>query len=230
MKRIVSVILVVSAMSGCKVPDVNGDRTVPPTSLAPLEFVSIDPRSSPWFEKETSAGPKKVFWEELTNEQVSSELHIERSFVSVVRIDAEGTIGFASAKFTGAAGKYKITLDYSKFRDEVMDDEKKTPCRVGVGVRIIANVITSKANLDLGSLFGIAFAAKAGYLNGQIEVLKIGIDSPRLSLLLPPPMDINDASLQNALQAVTAIRAKLDDSDTKLMPHVLAVRYQATSK
>ncbi|WP_230586854.1 hypothetical protein, partial [Ralstonia solanacearum] len=41
------------------------------------------------------------------------------------------------------------------------------------------------ADLDLGSIFAIAFAAKAGYLKGQIEVLKIGIDSPSFNLVLP---------------------------------------------
>jgi hypothetical protein len=191
-----------------------------------VEFVSIDPRTSAWFIKDTSNGPKKVFWEDLNNEGVNYNLPLERSFVSILREDKETGIGFASAKFTSSAGKYKVTLDYAKYRDENMTDKKNTPCRVGVGVRIIANVSTKKANLDLGSLFAISFAAKEGYLSGQIEVLKIGIDSPQLSFVLPPPSDINDSSLQNAMQAVAAIRAKLYDKDTKLMPHILAVQYQ----
>jgi hypothetical protein len=92
-----------------------------------------------------------------------------------------------------------------------------------VGVRVVAKLTTTKADIDIGSIFAIGLAAKAGYLKGQIEVLKIGIDSPELSLILPPPAEINDTSLQDALQAVAAIRAKLYDQNTKIRPYVLAV-------
>jgi len=120
-----------------------------------------------------------------------------------------------------------VGSDPAKYRDEVMIEKgDKIPCRVGVGVRIVANISTKKANIDLSGLFPIAFAAKSGFLNGQIEVLKIGIDSAGLNMILPPPSEINDTSLQSALQAVAAIRAKLYDQNTKLIPHVLAIQYR----
>ncbi len=186
-------------------------------------YVSIDPRSSPWFEKDTSAGTKKYYWDDLKNSEANANLPLERSFVSVLKIDGSINAGFVSSKYSAEAGRYKTTLDYAKFRDDVMG-ENSTPVRVGVGVRIIADITTVKSNLDLGSIFAIAFAAKAGYLKGQIEVLKIGLDSPSFSLVLPPPTEINDTSLQSALQAVASIRAKLYDADTKLTPHILAVQ------
>ena len=190
-------------------------------------YISIDPRSSPWFEKDTSAGIKKYYWDDLKNSEANSNLPLERSFVSVLKMDGSINVGFISSKYSAEAGRYKTTLDYAKFRDDVMGD-KNIPVRVGVGVRIVADISTTKADIDLGSIFAIAFAAKAGYLKGQIEVLKIGMDSPSFSLVLPPPTEINDTSLQNALQAVASIRAKLYDSDTKLTPHILAVQSMAT--
>ena len=235
MKKAFVIVSIALLLTACAVP-----KTVPDTVAlvgisgglvepVPLEFLSIDPRSSPWYEKETSSGLKRVYWEDLSNDKANADLSIERSFVSVKKETADGSLGFASARFTAEAGKYKTVLDYAKYRDEQMGEEKR-PVRVGVGVRIIANITTTKANIDLGSLFAIAFAAKAGYLSGQIEVLKIGIESPGLSMVLPPPTDINDTSMQNALQAVAAIRAKLYDSDTKLRPHVLAVQWKQAGK
>lgn len=190
-------------------------------------YISIDPRSSPWFEKDTSSGTKKYYWDDLKNSDANGNLPLERSFVSVLKVDGIVSAGFVSSKYSAEAGRYKTTLDYAKFRDDVMG-EKSTPVRVGVGVRIVADITTTKADIDLGSIFAIAFAAKAGYLKGQIEVLKIGLDSPSFTLVLPPPTEINDTSLQNALQAVAAIRAKLYDADTKLTPHILAVQTTVT--
>jgi hypothetical protein len=192
------------------------------TESGPI-FVSIEPRSSAWFEKETSAGNRKYYWDDLKNSEANANLPLERSFVSVLKVDGSANAGFVSSKYSAEAGRYRTTLDYAKFRDDAMG-EKDIPVRVGVGIRIVADITTVKSDIDLGSIFAIAFAAKAGYLKGQIEVLKIGLDSPSLSLVLPPPTEINDTSLQNALQAVASIRAKLYDSDTKLTPHILAVQ------
>ena len=234
MKKLIAV-SIITLLGGCAgVPQPPGiDAAVsmiikPPgyTEPGPI-YISIDPRSSPWFEKDTSAGTKKYYWEDLKNSEANSNLPLERSFVSVLKVDGSVNSGFISSKYSAEAGIYKTTLDYAKFRDDVMVD-KNTPVRVGVGVRIVADISTTKADIDLGSIFAIAFAAKAGYLKGQIEVLKIGMDSPSFSLVLPPPTEINDTSLQNALQAVASIRAKLYDSDTKLTPHILAVQSLAT--
>jgi len=229
LKHSLLVLLTSLILGACTVPPIDrGPVSLIASSInttsVPLEFVAIDPRASLWYEKETSAGLKRIFWEEIGNKAANADLPIERSFVSITKITGDTTIGFASAKLTAEAGKYRTVLDYGKFRDEVMG-EAKTPVRVGVGVRIVANITTAKANIDLGSLFAIAFAAKSGYLSGQIEVIKIGIDSPELNLVLPPPTDINDTSLQAALQAVAAIRAKLYDEKTNLRPHILAVQY-----
>jgi len=226
MSYFMNLLLTVLILTGCSMPKV---KNIPPlnSAQARLEFISIDPRSSVWFEKETAEGTKRFFWENLSNEVANANLPLERSFVSIIKIETEGSIGFASAKFSGSIGKYRIILDYAKYRDEVMIEKgDKIPCRVGVGVRIVANISTKKANIDLSGLFPIAFAAKSGFLNGQIEVLKIGIDSAGLNMILPPPSEINDTSLQSALQAVAAIRAKLYDQNTKLIPHVLAIQYR----
>lgn len=237
--RAFTAVLVISMLAGCAgIPKPPGiDPTVSLISKpsgykesGPI-YVSIDPRSSPWFEKETSKGVKRYYWDDLSNSEANANLSLERSFVSVIKIDGSVNSGFISSKYSAETGRYRTTLDYGKFRDDVMGEGGiSVPVRVGVGVRIVADITTVKSDIDLGSIFAIAFAAKAGYLKGQIEVLKIGVDSKSLNLVLPPPTEINDASLQNALQAVASIRAKLYDADVKLTPHILAVQSPGKSQ
>ncbi|GLZ89486.1 hypothetical protein Pres01_55370 [Metapseudomonas resinovorans] len=225
MKTQAALLFAIALSSGCTIPTTAQLEDPQKYLENPPRFVSIDPKSSAWIEKDSSSGVKKLYWEDLNNEEVNKYLPIERSFVSIQKVEGDTSIGFASAKYTGSAGTYKVVIDYAKYRDETMSSSNNLACRVGVGVRVLATVFTTKSNIDLGNLFAISAAAKAGYLSGRIEVLKIGIDSSRLSLVLPPPTDINDTSLQNAMQAVAAIRAKLYDTDTRLTPHILAVEY-----
>lgn len=226
--RVLCSCVVCIIISGCAAaPMLAGGADIDFT--VPAEYISIEPSTSPWFEMETAAGVKKVFWAELKNDETNRNLPLERSFASIERADGGMGVSFLSAKATAGAGKYKITLDYAKYRDEVIG-EQKVPCRIGVGIRVIANVVTYQANIDLGSLFAIAVAAQAKKINGQIEVIKIGIDSPGLNLVLPPPSDINEGSLQAAMQAVAATRIKIYDATTVLSPHVLAVRVPSKPK
>ena len=49
--------------------------------------------------------------------------------------------------------------------------------RVGVGLRIRAQVVTDKSNLNLGSIANIGLEASNGNLRGGISVDIVGIDS-----------------------------------------------------
>ncbi|WP_155288258.1 hypothetical protein, partial [Ralstonia solanacearum] len=136
MKFIVSAAIIATLLAGCaSIPQPPGieasiARPVGQWEAGPI-YVSIDPRATSWFDKETSSGIKKIFWDDLKNSEANANLPLERSFVSVVKTDGSVNIGFVSSKFSAEAGRYKTTLDYAKFRDEVMGDSQ-TPVRVGV--------------------------------------------------------------------------------------------------
>ncbi|MBN3215931.1 hypothetical protein [Pectobacterium polaris] len=230
------IIMISILLVGCGVSEPLGiHRQLPPSSKDEINipmnksygsvYVAIEPRYSPWFSQDTPNGEVKYYWSQLNHDEKNSHLPLERSFVSVIKIDSSGSAKFLPASISKSTGNYKITLDYGKFRDDVMGDPKVgVPVRVGIGVRIIVDITTAETDLDIGNLFAVAIAAKQGYLRGQIEVLKIGIDSPSLNLVLPPPAVISDTSVQNALQAAALIRAKIYDKDTILTPHILAAQ------
>lgn len=201
----------------------NVEINIPTNKTYGSVYVAIEPRYSPWFYQDTPNGVVKYYWSKLSHDEKNTNLPLERSFVSVIKIDSSGSAKLLPANITQSTGSYKIILDYGKFRDDVMGEAKTgIPVRVGGGVRIIVDIATAETDLDIGNLFAVAIAAKQGYLRGQIEVLKIGIDSPSLNLVLPPPSVISDTSVQNALQAAALIRAKIYDKDTILTPHILA--------
>jgi hypothetical protein len=196
--------------------------TIPDVDLTDVTFTAIQPIACPYITTPTSAGLVNIYFAEKTPKEVNELLPLEQAFVSIRKVQADGGIGFATAKLSGEKGSYEVFLDYIKYRDETTTDSKKR-VRVGVGARIIARVTTKKVNLDLGSIFAIGLAFKAGSIEGQVEVLKIGIDSEKVSALMPPPSDLSDTALQNAMQAAATIRAMLYDPNTKLTPFIIAV-------
>jgi len=52
----------------------------------------------------------------------------------------------------------------------------------------------------------------------------IGIDSPDVTNLIPLTSEIDQTSIQGALQALASIKTKISEADTRLTPHVVAIR------
>jgi len=96
--------------------------------------------------------------------------------------------------------------------------------RIGIGLRLKGEILTLKSNLDIGSLMGIAMQAKFGNLIGTLSVSVIGMDSPEITQLFPMPSQIDETSVMKAMEALAAIKAKLNDPGTFITPHILAVR------
>jgi hypothetical protein len=229
------VCLVVCALSGAGCATAPGDPSAKELMVAASQeevYVSIQPRLVSYFERTEADGSTKIVaYDSLDNAAINRLLALERSFASIEKVDGGADAGFISSKFSASAGKYRATFDYAKYRGvAIVDPDTKASVQtnVGVGARVVINVVTKEANLDLGSLFAIALAARAKQVAGTVEVTKIGIESQNLNLVLPAQTTLDEASLQAALQAVVAIRSKIYDSSTVLTPHVLQVLKRPT--
>lgn len=167
--------------------------------------------------KELSASKKKVI-EFLPNESV---------FVSVQKTDAAGNVTLAPASITAAKGTYTVIIDYCKFTS-LKSIKKENTCigfaKVGVGLRITANIETSEDGISTGSLFGLGLAAEMGKLKGTMSLEVIGMESSQISELIPMPSDIGQTAIQNALQSLAAIKTKIYDEKTRLYPQIMAVK------
>ncbi|MBK7524812.1 MAG: hypothetical protein IPN49_12190 [Saprospiraceae bacterium] len=96
--------------------------------------------------------------------------------------------------------------------------------RVGVGLRIIANVTAMESGINLGDLFSIGLAAKANKITGNLMLEVIGIKSKDVTSVLPLPSEINQSTIQSAMQAMATIKSKIYENGTELYPQVMAIK------
>jgi hypothetical protein len=97
------------------------------------------------------------------------------------------------------------------------------PVYVGVGLRLTANVSVKEGNVDLGNLFALGVAAQAKQISGTLVIQSLGLSGEGVSPLIPIPSEINPTTIQNALMAIGAIKAKIYDGKISVVPRVVGV-------
>lgn len=107
------------------------------------------------------------------HDRVLKFLPNEAVYVSITKVNSEGVISYGPASASGSKGIYTVTLDYAKFTTLKVFDDTNNSCdgfaKVGVGLRVTANIETKKKGLDIGNLFGLALAAKNDKLTGTLS-------------------------------------------------------------
>jgi len=169
-------------------------------------------------------------WSEVLNDERHKLLPNHTAEVVIKKFTADGKVSYGPAAIAASGGTYEVTMDYMKYRVEPVYEESTNRClgmgRVGVGLRIRANFVTKNASLDVGSPLAIGIAAKAGSLRGSITVDVIGLDSKDVTMMVPITSEINETSIQNAIQALASIKAKLHEN-VEIVPHLVAIRRAA---
>ena len=164
----------------------------------------------------------------LTRTELETYLADTVSTVSVTKTDSGGSLSYLAGSVTTGKGSYRAIMDFSNFVSEELDDadgNRIGRARVGVGLRLIAEIKTKKSGIDLGSILKIGLAAERNELSGSLEVRVSGIRSTEINNLLPGILPaIDEGSIQAALEAMAAVKAKMYEADTTLSPRVLAVK------
>ncbi|MBY0418567.1 MAG: hypothetical protein K2W88_10975, partial [Pararheinheimera sp.] len=138
---------------------------------------------------------------------------------------------------------YVVILDYSKFTTKSFGVKKTplagnkisvslttqpnpdfvVPVYVGVGLRLTAHVTVKTGEVDLGNLFALGAAAQAKQVSGTLVIQSLGLSGEGVSPLIPIPSEINPTTVQNALMAIGAIKAKMYDGKITVVPRVVGV-------
>lgn len=163
----------------------------------------------------------------LKAEEILTFLNNETVLVSIGQINFDGKITYIPVTLSVKGSSYKITMDYMKFATLGQVSESGEFLgykRVGVGLRLISQITTFESGINIGDISSIGIAAKAGKLNGTLMIEVIGIKSKEVTTLLPLPSEINQSTIQSAMQALATIKSKIYDTDTKLYPQVMAVK------
>lgn len=154
----------------------------------------------------------------LQNEAVS---------VQITTYNDSGQITYGPASLTGEKGSYTVIMDYVKFTTlKIPNDQGGCDgfAKVGIGLRIRANIETRKKGLNLGGLFAIGLQAEQNKLTGTLTIDVIGMESKEITSLIPLPSEISSASIQSVLQSMAAIKSQLYNSETRLYPQIVAVK------
>ena len=220
-------------LTGC------GPQPVDPSNLVNAvrtnEFLPIDPIPSHeiTFVDPATGGAVTRAWSTLAPDRILQLLPNQRAQITISRVDASGELKYATAGLATETGSYRVVMDYSQFTtDGLMDYATGMDLgtgRVGVGLRIKVEIVTTKSNLDLGSLIAIGVAARMGYVRGTLDIQVMGMNSPDITMLFPTPSQIDETSIQRALEAMAAIKAKVADANTTLSPQIIAWRPRDTT-
>lgn len=167
-------------------------------------------------------------WAQLKNKEILNLLSNTRSEISVGKFDANGELTYLVANTTGGVGSYKVIMDYTPYiiEDAIDPDTNKKigDARVGLGLRLTANINTNTAGINLGSLMALGLAAKTNQLQGSMHVDTIGIRLNNNSGMILSSTTIDETSILKALEALAVIQSKIADADTHLDPQVIWVK------
>ncbi|ROR97881.1 hypothetical protein EDC56_3548 [Sinobacterium caligoides] len=162
----------------------------------------------------------------LTNKEKLDFLGDTRVVVKLAKVTKSGELSYLTGKVTSEKGSYVAFMDYANFfiDDLSNGDEIVGRARVGVGLRLIAKVKTNKKGIDLGSVLKIGFAANKNELSGELEVRAIGVTSKEIQDLLPGSLpNLDESSIQRALEAMAAVKTKIHDTNTSVQPRIMSV-------
>lgn len=97
------------------------------------------------------------------------------------------------------------------------------PVYIGVGLRVIADVIAIKGETSLSGLDVISSAAENGLVTGSLTVQTLGINGKSISAALPIPSELNRTTVQSAIAALGAIKALMYEGDVRIEPRAVGI-------
>ncbi len=169
-----------------------------------------------------------AYWSSLTNRQILRLLSNTTTEISVSKVDAYGKADYVVATATGEIGTYRIIMDFAPYMVEdaigSVSLMKIGDAKVGVGLRLTADVTTNTADIDLGSLMALGVAANLKQLQGTMRVDSIGIRLEDDSGIMLSNTKIDETGILKTLQMLAIVQSKIADKTTYLEPHVLSVK------
>lgn len=143
------------------------------------------------------------------------------STVTVYDMDSKGGLDVMGVGISVKDKRYQVIYDFSQTQTLISDDnDQYESILVGVGVRMVAKIRTTKGGINLSSLIGLV--ADMNSIEGSLEVRVNGIGSKKINSLVPTTSDLSPSSISTALQAIASIKSHIYDKDTIITPQLIA--------
>lgn len=164
-------------------------------------------------------------WEQLSTAEQMLNLSLLESQVTISSVDDDGSLSYIPGKATRGKGRYLVTIEMSRYRTEdVLDNGRLLGmAKVGVGLRLTAEISTAKSGIDLSGLLPFAIAFERNEIRGSINAQIIGIVATDISKYFLNQTSLDRTSIERAIESFGSIRVIMDNSETKFRPHLLAL-------
>jgi hypothetical protein len=163
----------------------------------------------------------------LKSSEIRSRLTSTETFITVEQRDSSGKLTYLGAGGKVAKGSYRVTFDYANYTNQNIsfsDGEKDSVIgRIGVGLRITAELQTLASGIDLGGLLPIGLAAQDQKVSGHIGFLVYGMSNDKVSIAAPTQSILDVSSIQKAFESAAAVRILFGLEETKLEPYLIGV-------
>lgn len=165
----------------------------------------------------------------LDKQSVLNFIPNESMETTIQRFNADQTVSYLYSGRSVNKGTYRLIIDYNKYIIQSVEGDSDDDCvgyaKIGVGLRIIANINALKSNIDISSLVAIGKAASEGAISGSVGYEILGVESKEITAIIPINSEITSTINQVFLQAIGVVKGKIYDTDTRLYPQVIAIKH-----
>lgn len=174
----------------------------------------------------------KTCWTSLTQLQRRGWLALQEAKTAVYRKNNDGTLSYLSAGLTGSKGDYRVIQYIMIYNNQPCtgNDWSKGIDRIGIAIRVQADIKTKQSGLNLASILPIGLSASSNRVEGQITINSWGISSPNAvfnSYLGFAGKVENPDAISKAVESLAVGNAILQNNDTEFLPYILT-RQEAT--
>ena len=165
----------------------------------------------------------------LSSDQIRSRLTSTSTFVSMEKINSNGTLSYIGSSKNLEKGRYRVTFDYTNFTNQLINinntdvSDKKVIGKIGVGLRITADLVTKSNGIKIDGLIPLAVALQKNKVSGSLNFNVYGITNKKIDLAIPTQTILSEASIEKAFESVAAVKIIFGLEETKLEPYLIGV-------
>lgn len=169
----------------------------------------------------------------LSSAEIRKRLTSTETIVTIEKRDKSGSLSYFGSGGKVSRGSYKVTFDYVNYTTQNLsfNGSGKTSAlgRIGVGLRIIADLETSADGVDLSGLLPIGLAAQDEKVTGRLSFLVYGISNDKVAMSVPSQSILDVSSIQKSFEAAAAVRVLFGLEETQLEPYLIGIADVAPS-
>ncbi|WP_146107660.1 hypothetical protein [Porphyrobacter sp. HT-58-2] len=172
-------------------------------------------------------GGKEVSLVGMPSADILKKLSLVDERVTIERIDKDGRLTSVVGSVAASKGTYRVNYYYYRYtiRPCTAGNITEGGIAIGIGLRLTADITTTKSSLNIGGPMPLAVAASQNRAKGSVRVQSFGVSSgsAALSPYLSSSGDLSTEALKKAMESFGVIRAVTETGSLTAEPYHLFV-------